>query len=538
MARKAFTTQKLVNSFPPWSDIRTDEQSLGYQLINHIAGDPMERLLQQLSRITRNTQLSTAVISDPDIYYSVRLPATYEFVKSDDDETELLFDAPTVSGTSGSDSYAVAQAPNNNIEGFWTEAVPTRVSLGDTASGEFVLASGLITACPLYPRTPEGELTVENNLYITVSGADTFIDFVDGELRHGIVQVDGTTRAGVNLTEECHGFVYDDTCPTLHEFSTVSGIRAYNIDDPDTAFLTVASARYNSGPYPMAYDLAQSDGGQSIPLFWNVGRNSTTDISQLSLFKYDIDDWDVRMAGYLEMSSILDIELLDGAANNINALDMAVEPNSNRLWIVSPTKLYLYSSDIPFPDLSVLTEKNYDARCRIEPSTYRTVLNNTVDLDYVWRRQMPGLVKHRVWVEKPDGTKKSIIDGAEATYTTGYDSWKWGEPVIGRMVRPSDTFTLDQRGDWIFSLECYYGDDTYSIDQRVVSVVYKQPLAEFTLPVSRPIYGIDIDSQNRIWVLDDINQHYEIVLHWDLMLIDFERKVIYFREPYDNVRVF
>jgi hypothetical protein len=208
--------------------------------------------------------------------------------------------------------------------------------------------------------------------------------------------------------------------------------------------------------------------------------------------------------------------------------------------VVSSNKLYLYDGRLPYPDMRVLDGKNYDAACVIEPSSYWVVKGDDIQLDYMWVRPTTGLVRHRAWVQKPDGTKKSLESGSEVTYHTDDDSWIFGEP-IKRSIRGTEIYTLDQRGDYIYSLEVKYTDETTSIDRRIVSVLYLEPLGEWSLVsigITNPVRGIDIDSEGKMWVLDNTNVRYCINRHYDKMLIDFTKKVLYFRENYLQVRVY
>jgi len=201
--------------------------------------------------------------------------------------------------------------------------------------------------------------------------------------------------------------------------------------------------------------------------------------------------------------------------------------------------VYIYNTDIPYPDMSKLHGKQYDAPSVIEPSSYWVIVGEEVEINYIWRRPTQSFVRHRAWVTKPDGTKRSLEEGMEVPYHTDNTSWIFGEPH-GRAIRPSEVFTLDQRGDYVFSLECFYGDDTSSVDKRIVSTLYKTPEASFSLwdlGFRVPIVGIDIDSEYKIWLLDSNNFKHEITPHYDKMIIDFKRKRIYFRERYDQIKV-
>ncbi len=538
--RKAQLTQRLVNAFPEWADIRTDEQSLGFQYVNFAVGQHLDELNKQLIRTGNNQFLGTATITDPDVFYSLRLPGSYEFQKSDEDETELLYDTPVVTGMIDATTYDVSLAEGNNIRGFWLEAVPSRVELGATHSGVHILMSGTVDRSPFLPLNTTGVTHTANHLSITISGGTNYID-IDGtgNVLRGLVQLDGETREGQFLTEELF-FIQDDTKKTQHDFVSVSGLRMYGIDEPNLAYVTVKSADFNAFCRPTAFqELDYAVSNEPMPTFWKLEWAPTLAKKCLSYQKYDAEQWDLRMAGFIDRSSLVDIELLNTSGTAITPIDIAVEPNSDRLWVVDTNTLYCFDAYLPYPNLSVLTERHYDAASKIEPSSYYVLRGDDVELDYIWRRPTVGIVKHRAWVQKPDGNKYTLLSGVEGTYDTGVDSWVWGEP-LNRQLRTSEIYTLNQLGEYIYSLEVYYTDDTTSIDQRVVMVPSKTALAQFALSsigFYRPITGIDIDSECKIWVLNDQDGKHEVIPHWDLMIIDYKNKVVYFREGYDSIRI-
>ena len=94
---KSRSVQSIVNAFPEWSNVRSDEQSIGFQLLN-TTGKTLDYLYKQLNKVNSNFFLNTAAISDIDLYYKLQLPMEYEFTKEDDDNTEFFYLAPTVSG--------------------------------------------------------------------------------------------------------------------------------------------------------------------------------------------------------------------------------------------------------------------------------------------------------------------------------------------------------------------------------------------------------------------------------------------------------
>lgn len=549
-AKKGLSTQGLVNTFPFWSKIRNDEQSAGYQLLNTV-GIQMDDLRKQTDRIGANYFLPTSIVSDIDIYYQYKLPKSYEF-NMDSDTSENLFETPVVSGLIDETYYLLSLANNNNIEGFWYDAIPDRVSRETVVSGirgDHIICSGEVVYSPFppLPLVNSGILLVANQLTITLSGSTSCLDFRDGQAEIGLVQIEGTTRAGENIVEDLF-FLFDDTKQTINDFSEVSGVYVHGIGETDEARIIVTSARLGDRSYRediyqrTPYDLGKTVMNADMPLFWTLSSGTiTSDLSQhcLELHRYDLDDLDLRLDGWVDKSEYFKTELLDEDSNYFSPLDFAVEKWSGNLWVVSSGNLYLYNDDLPYPDTTDLLGKNYNSPAVIETDWNYTVSGENLSINYVWTRPTVGMVKHRICVEHPDGTKYSLEDGSEVTYHTDSTSWTVGEP-LGRAIKAPDTFTFNERGQYTFSLETTYSDGSSYIDRRIVYVTHKTPDAQFSLSQitdSIPLVGIDIDSENKLWVFDQEGDRHQINLHYDIMIIDVEKKVIYFREPYEALRV-
>lgn len=539
MAIKGRSTQSLVNNYPPWSNIRRDEQSLGYQILNS-TGQAFDDLRKQLQRISDNFYLPTAIISDIDTFYSFKLPYTYTFEKEDTDVTDLPYTPPLVSGFRDGAYHSVTVLGRNNIESFWYETVPSELVLAETVTRPYLLVEDTVDHSPFTPATPSGWCHATNQLTIEISDGETYLTLEDNNLlSKGLVQVHGITRTGQEVWEELV-FLFDETQKTLYEYQQIypSGIRVYGVN-PTTAQIKVSSANFNAPDYALEYNLDVDVEDHDSPLFWALG-SGTTGVATLDLKTYESNSLELRLEGFTDKQVLLQQKLLDSTDAEISPVDLAIEPRTNHVWIADSTKLYIFDGRLPYPEQNQLTKKQFDSACVIEPSSYWVVPSDTVEIDYVWLKPTLGIYCHRAWVQKPDGNKYSLEQGVEVTYHTDTSSWVYGEPT-SREMRPAEFYQLDQVGDYIYTLETKYSDDTTSIDQRIVTSAAKNPLATYdlsSLGISNPIVGIDFDSEYKLWVLDNTDTIYKLNLRYDHMLIDFDKKIIYFREPYTLVRVF
>jgi len=539
---KALSTQLLTNSFPYWSRVRNDEQSAGYQLLNP-AGLQIDQLRKQTERINANYFFPTSIVDDIDIYYRLTLPKSFEFTLSNDD-TELSFDAPTVSGLFDGTYYSVSLVEDNTVETLWYKTAPNRITIDDTVEFKnHLVASGYVNT-RLNTLVNSGILDLTNQLTVSLSGAELCIDIQNGVPVIGRAQIYGTNRAGQDIVEELI-LLNDGTQKTINEFATFSSLYPYGIT-PNTAEILVTSWHKNDQVigedtyHETAYTLGVTIDKQTMPLYWTTRSGEAIDHPTqhtLELHKYDVDDPELRLDGWTDKSVWNRYELINQSGLHFAPVDMTVQPWSEWIWLVDNQNLYLFDDGLQYPNTKSLNAKDYDTSATVNPSQYAVVSGETIDLEYTWDRPSIGLVKHRAWVEKPDGTKYSLEDGIEETYHSNASSWVIEEPHT-RYIKPTETYTLDQRGQYTYCLQTYYTNETTFTDKKIVSVNYKEPRAQFFLPAAgifTDIIAVDIDSEGKLWIFDD-TYRYQIGLHYDKMLIDIDKKIIYFKEPYDQIR--
>lgn len=542
--RLAESTQGIVNSFPPWSAVRQDEQSLGFQLLN-IPGVELDILEKELFRVGQNTNLVTGNINELDVLYKFTLPGSYSFPVEEDVEGIQTIGAPEVSGLWSGTYYSITPIDKNTIEDFWYKALPSRLSEGISATGEFILASGYVFESPMsysgvnFPNS--GILPIPGRCWITVSGSVDNLGLEQGIPRRGMIQLEGRTRENIREQEESIIFLYDDTKSSSREWEEIFEVRAYGIKEEADTTITVRGSRFNNGPYREPYEIANhKDTKDPEPVFWNV---ATVDgIQCLERLVYEVP-FQERTAGYTALQLDRRIELLDPTENTIdNILDMAIQPFSDWIWVLTANNiLYIYDRYLYYPDCSVFAKKQYDAIAYIDSDRYHYVLGETATLEYYLSRPIKTPARHRVYVKKPDGNTYLIVNGIEQVYSV---SGGWTDGVVSdRAVRAEEDFVLNQRGDWLFTFEVVYVDGTTQTDQRIISVDSKQAIAEFDLN-EQPTFlggvtavGIDFDSDQKLWILGNNNIAYQLHLHWDTMLIDYDKKILYFREAFEEVRV-
>jgi len=159
------------------------------------------------------------------------------------------------------------------------------------------------------------------------------------------------------------------------------------------------------------------------------------------------------------------------------------------------------------------------------------------DIDFVpWHaRPIQEIVKYRLWYQTPGGVRYGLLDGSPVGFDTNF--WVVGRQ-LKRTVADLQTITAVERGEYLLALEAVFDDESTHTEKVLVSVNYKIPRGTIDVSsfVTDPIIGIDFDADQAMWV-QTADKYYKIALHTDIMLIDYTNKILYFKEPYEEVAV-
>lgn len=529
MKNLSVLTQSLANIYPEWSQVRFDEQSLGQRFLNCLA-TPLERAAKELVRASRNFHLTTANLNEIDLIYIIELDADHEFASDSTDPFNPVDVAPTVSGIVDGTSYAVTIAEQNDLETFWYCRTPDRISAGSTASGNFVLLSGSSEDTPF-----ESVLTphMSGKLYVELSGTERLLYIDDEDVLHrAVVKINGKTRKGTYETEAL-AFPWHQKQATMKEWESIDSIQCCDV--PSGTNITVCSADFINGPYMDFWNMAYSAYRHKVDSFWDLGSNSHG--STLDMIRYTTDDIQQMLDGIYDMYVARSFELLDESGNNVTALDMAQQPFTDYLWVVSSGQLFCYDSHLTTgSDATVYREATADNGIALVFSEDHPARDSEVDVELVCQNPGSPVNKFRAWVKLPDATYSGIHGGQFVVYDSSeYHFVSYHEYNIDTRL----TFTPDTLGEYVFGLEAEMTDGTTQIAKRVMFVDSKEPLVQFDLPsgiVQSGVLGIEFNSDQDMWIATQSGYH-KINLHHDVMLIDYENKVLFVREEYDEVEI-
>lgn len=529
--KKNKATRELVNIFPAYTKMRSNEQSVGYLLLNSFAS-PMDYMTESLNTMQKNIYLSTRNLDEIDILHRVSLPTTFDFTYETDDPLNPQVVAPTVSGYANGTWYLVTPSDLNTIRDFWYEAIPTRVSLSEIVSGiDYELISEVAEDFPV-----SGEFLHHlggGRLHIETTGGIQYLTSDSQSIYRGHVTLHGQTRKGTIETETII-FPWDMKQPTQKEWKEINQVDVHNMEDGVT--VDIRSADFTSGPYLSHYNLAYSDNRNKVDEFWDLGVQDS--MPTLDYIGYISDEWQQLVLGFSNKEVKKSWELVDENYNNVSGIDIAVQPFTNHAWVIDDSNmLYLYDIyDTVVSGVSNLRGITNGSHIQIDVDTPSVVLGQDISILPWHARPLKEIQKYRIWYQTPSGTKYGLLGGVPVAYTS--DFYVRGEQTLTRTIENTITLTATERGEYLFVMEAEFVDYDIHTTKVIVPVNFKTPLAQFDLSLLIPttVDGIEFDADQQIWI-KSANDIYQIKLHFDNMLIDYNNKVLYFREEYDYVDV-
>jgi len=492
----------------------------------------MEKMEKELIKMKANQYLTTANLDEIDITYKTVLPTTFEFDFDTTDPTVPLPIVPTVTGTLDGSPYDVEIASDNDIESFWYDSIPTRVSLDEAVSGVdyellFCEASSLPQSGVFEHHLDGGYIWID-----TMSGVD-YLAFEKGILHRARLLIHGTTRKGTKEYES-FTFPWDMKQRSRKEWKVLTKIEGVNFEDG--VGVNIRSGDFNSDDYLGQWNLRFSENRNKIDEFWGLGEISG--YSTLDLIEYITDEWQQLVIGMTSKQVKERWELLDDAMSGVDAVDMTLQPFTDRGWIVTDDgQLHCYELEQTMVSgVDSLGKRTPGSHVQIEMEFKNVVVGEYIEFLPWHARPLKEIKKYRLWYQTPSGTKYGLLSGSPVAYTS--DFWVIGEETISRTVENLIRVQAIERGEYLFVLEAIFTDDEEHNDRVVCSVNYKQPIASFDLSslIAESLVGIDFDSDQKLWV-KTASDYYKIGLHTDVMLVDYSQKVIYFKEKYDVVEV-
>jgi hypothetical protein len=544
--RRTRVTQELTNCAPSWSRISTDDQSVGFQLFNAL-GTSLSDVDKQLFKMGKNQYLSTANLDEPDLSYLVKLPKDFIFTSVGSDFSNLQYTPPTVIGTLEDDStVSVTEPDSNDIQGFWYNALPNRVTIDDTL--DVIDFSLLSQAANLFPSVTTlthhlASISGGGKLWIDVSGGNQYLtkDSVTNTLNRATIVLTGITRKGTSEVETLI-FAWDEKRQTQKEWRYITEIQVFNFEP--TVTISVSSGDFNKEPYLSFFNLRYSPNRRKIDEFWQLNEITNGIYSpgtSLALVGFITDEWEQLIGGLSGKEVKEEWELLDENNLPIIAADMTIQPFTDRTWVIANNKkLYCYDlEESTIENIELIKDRTFGPDVKIEMPIRRVLVGEEIVFSIIHQRPVQEIASYRVWYQDPNGNKYGLLNGNPVSFSSDFSV---SFPALQRLVQNETYITTSIRGDYLLVLEVTFLDGTTQTDKVIFSTNQKNALSSLDLSslISEDVIGLDFDSDQKLWVLANGaygNKYYQINFHYDIMLIDYTNKVIYFREKYTNVDI-
>jgi len=528
--KKSVIAQELVNIYPPNARVRTDDQSVGYQFMNAFA-KPMEDLEKQLKKGLANAHLFSANLDEIDLTHRVILPETFDFDEDNSDIAGSTYISPAVSGYVDSEWYSISLAENNDVESFWYTSVPNRATLAETASGVNHELLSFTTDGSIASGLWEHHLGA-GAIYVTAEGDAKYLETVEDELRRAKVALWGINRQGQEDTETII-FPWPMRQRSIKEWKELTKVETFDIEDG--VQITVKSGDFGEDDYQDFWGLRYSKNRNKVDDFWGLG--SLGDASTLERIGHVSDEWQQYVLGFTEKEAKEAWELLDESDLPVSGVDLALQPFSDNAWVATASGLiHCYSADSEMAsDLDLIKSRTPGSHVQIDIEPKWLLLGEDIDFVPWHARPVQEIVKYRIWYQTPSGTRYGLLDGSPVAFDSNF--WVVGRQ-LKRTIADLQTITASERGEYLLALEAVFDDESEHIEKVLVTVNYKNPKGTIDISsfVTDPIIGIDFDSDQAMWV-QTADKYYKIALHTDIMLIDYTNKILYFKEPYDEVAV-
>jgi hypothetical protein len=532
--KKALSTQSLRAFYPTWSDIRTSWQSVGTQLLN-VFGAQFDDMNIYLEKMKRNAFLTSVNLDEVDWVYKVELPTTFSFTLDTTDQLQSVYSPPTVRGLVINNVHSgyvdVSIADENTLENMWYKSIPSRVDLQDEQTGSDILLHWPAPSFP-YSGLLTHHISDGGKLYIETTSGTQYVSINDdGELDRGKITLTGTTRKGTKETETLV-FPWDMKQSTSKEWKNITYVDTENLEDDVS--IEIRSANFDWGPYLSFYNMRWSDIDTKIDEFWNIESIDTG--TALSLVGYITDEWQNLVLGFSGKTTKDRWELINTDLSSIDAIDLAVQPFSERAWLVDDSSLYCFSlEETMVSGVDFLVDKTPDSNFKIELSNDYYTIGDDIVFTPLHIRPLKQVDRYRLWYKAPSGTKYGLNAGIQVAFSSDF----WQYPTeLKRELEGEVTINASERGEYKICLEVYYPGDILYIEKIVVPIKYKQPLSKIDISdyVSGVILGVDFDSDQQLWVKTD-SGYFNFSLHSDLMIVDYSDKIVYLKEDYEEVDI-
>lgn len=531
-------TQQMANKLPDWSKARYDKYSNFQQLLNPL-GENLEKIQDLIHKTFQSNTIQTANLKELPFLFKYELNKDFEFQNFFNQDGSTYFVQPDITGIQGITRFDLFTSEENTLNSLYYGKLPTRIDTIQEHIPDNIFVYETIAkelAIPL-----DVTLTKVGGFVLYCTGVTTSI-FKDLNNQYlflkcrvkGISAWDGEQEEDIVIYNERYLF-------SRKMWKSIFSIEFFNLNEQVVNFKFL----YMKEPYGLMTDTKKmiSFDGSSDRVIWSMDtRNDKTILQKKKTIGEDAIDV-LRFAGETELISEMALYDIDGV-NSLNLIDLAVDYNSNYIYGVDESYLYIFDKREPYPEsLKKIPGTNGDADFVLHVNADEHYLDedDSKEISLKCTQVNPGkrIVKYRLRVRQPDSSIVYILkngsietDGNKASIFIKQDRLIL-EDIANR-------FTATMPGEYIFELETMYQGGTTSIDYGFLYIKKNCALAKYKLSrilnETRPV-SIVIDTDQEVKIYSDSSVLHTLVFHKDGIIIDYSNKVIYSYEEYTSIDV-
>lgn len=502
----SYLTQQLLNYFPD-TDVRIRENpvTIGAQLLNAVAIQ-MENQQRQIIRELRALNLSDMPmnIDNGGVYYATLVPQSFPL--STDAQGNLL-PPTTIQGELPNSSF-VTLVPYDD-----TLPVPTRITLDlvvqPVALSNPQLINTVGTGNPV--SFIPGTLALPNSLTFSIIGmgpVTTAITIsITGELDPPAVWPQDIQSKNEILIISDDGYYQTDSVWSSISDVSISGLP---VGCALVCYLLPVDVPVETDPDRPYTHFAYR--GITFPRYWQL-----QDLILYELYQRN------RFAGY---------ETYQTYHLPTHMVDVAVEPNTNGMFLSDGTNLYYIDRRAPLPgnliETGVTSEPAYGLNV-----WYDYAQPGDTKYAYVSPVAMATantVTQYRYVVEDPNGNVFVLLPTGVLQVYTGSTGWTAGTPT-------GISFPLTIVGTYIISLETLGTFNAKTVDTFPFGNFAINPLVTINLSGFVPdIQGLAFDAYDKLWLWTG-DFAIPVQIHYDAYIWDASTRTIYATDQYSELQL-
>lgn len=502
----SYLTQVMLNYFP-YTDVRVRENpiTITAQLLNSVAFQ-MENQQRQIAREVRALNFSDMPmnIDNQGVYFATLVPLSFPL--STDTQGNLL-PPSIIQGQLASDTW-VTLVPYDD-----TLPVPTRI-IQDPIVQPVILSNPQIinvngNGNPL-TFTP-GVLALPNCLTFCISGMGTTTSVITisitGELDPPAVWPQDIQSKNEVLTISDDGYYQTDSV-----WSSVTSISIAGLPTNCSLICYNLPVRLSAEPDTDRPFTHFAYRGVTFPRYWQL-----SDLLLLDVYQRN------RFSGY---------ETYQTYHLPTQMYDLAVEPNTNGLFITDGINLYYGDRRPPMPnnllETGVTQEPAYGINVWYDYAQPGDT--NYAYISPVAMSSASSVTQYRYVVEDPNGNVYVLLPSGILQEYTGSTGWTQGIPN-------SISFPLTIIGTYLISLECLGSYNAKTTDTFPFNNLAFTPLATISLASVVPsIQGIAFDAYDKLWIWTG-QFAIPVQILYDAYLWDASTRTIYATNQYPGLQI-